>query len=63
MVYCKDCVYYAKAVYFDDDDVKRYYPYGMCSNTGKATVKAVLGTNSCGKGIQRINYEKINTKK
>lgn len=53
IVRCGDCIYFAREVYFDNNYIKRYCPYGTCSNTGKATVKGVFDTSSCGKGIRR----------
>ncbi len=57
IVRCGDCVYFAREVYFDNDYIKRYCPYGTCSNTGKATVKGVFDTSSCGKGIRRNDHD------
>lgn len=59
IVQCKDCIHFAKAVYFDDNDQKQYYPYGMCGNTGKSTVVARLNNEACGHGIRRNSNENL----
>lgn len=41
IVRCGDCVHFAREVYFDDDDVKRYYAFGICRRTGEAWVEKV----------------------
>ena len=58
IVRCGDCVHFAREVYFDDNDVKRHYAFGICGHTGEAWVEKVHETGFCRKGVRRCDKER-----
>ena len=57
IVRCGDCVHFAREVYFDDD-VKRYYAFGICRRKGEAWVEKVHEAGFCRKGVRRCYGER-----